>query len=61
LTFHQIADDARRAKFNAMPTTFRLQASEVDELVDEAGRLLRASPEFRAFLDDLSEAAPAPR
>ena len=55
LTFHQIADDQRRAMFNAMPTTFRLQAAEVDELADEAGRLLRESPQFRAFLRDLQE------
>lgn len=56
LTFHQVEDDLRRARFNAMPTTFRLHPDQVDSLVALAGELLRASPEFQAFRGDLREA-----
>lgn len=56
LTFHQVRDDQRRAIFNAMPTTFRLQPQQVDSLVELAGELLRASPEFQAFQGDLRNA-----
>lgn len=61
LTFHQVEDEQRRTMFNAMPTTFRLQESEVDDLASEAGRLLRASPAFRDFLDDVRSTQVAPK
>ncbi len=55
LTFNQISDAAERDRFNAMPTTFRLRAGQVDDLRALAGRLLDQSPEFQAFLAGLAE------
>lgn len=49
LTFNQISDHAERDRFNAMPTTFRLQAEQVDALRGLAGQLLDQSPEFQSF------------
>lgn len=53
LTFDRIADMARRERFNAMPTTFRLSVDEVDALIAESGRLLHESEEYRDFLREL--------
>lgn len=52
LTFDQIADPERRARFNAMPTTLRLDPVQVDALIDESAALLRNSSEFNDFLRD---------
>ncbi len=51
LTFNQIVDADERRRFNAMPTTFRLQHDEVDALRALAVRLLGQSREYKAFLD----------
>ncbi len=51
LTFDQITDTAVRERFNAMPSTFRLSPGEVDALVEESGRLLRQSSEYKSFLE----------
>ncbi len=58
LTFDQIADPDARARFNEMPTTFRLSQEDVDALVTESGRLLDQSREYRSFLDRLRPEAP---
>ena len=50
LTFNQIEDRESRARFHAMPTTFRLQADQVDALIAQSRALLERSPEFNAFL-----------
>lgn len=50
LTFNQIADRDTRDRLNAMPTTFRLKAHEVDELIAQSRILLERSPEFADFL-----------
>ncbi len=50
LTFDQIADREERARFNAMPTTFRLKPEQVDALIAEPARLLSQSPEYGCFL-----------
>lgn len=50
LTFNQIADRETRDRFNAMPTTFRLKADQVDALIAESRTLLEHSPEFTGFL-----------
>lgn len=55
LTFSQITDTAERDRFNAMPTTFRLQSDQVDDLRALAGQLLEQSPEFQSFLAELAE------
>lgn len=64
LTFSQIKDPVQRRRFNAMPTTFRLNASDVDALRQMAGTLLQDSPAFRRFLRELdvrsASAAQAP-
>ena len=49
LTFDQIKDDAKRAKFDAMPTTFRLQPEQVDDLRTLGNDLLEYSEEFQSF------------
>ena len=49
LTFNQIKDPVQRSRFNAMPTTFRLQPAQVDALCALAGRLLEQPPEFQSF------------
>lgn len=50
LTFDQIEDRETRERFNAMPTTFRLKADQVDALIAESRKLLEHSPEFINFL-----------
>lgn len=59
LTFDQLDDAATRERFNAMPTTFRLGADEVDALIMEAGELLRRSPEVGRLLERLEDHARA--
>ncbi len=58
LTFNQIADRDTRNRLNAMPTTFRLKAGEVDELIAQSRILLERSPEFTAFLRRVQRAEP---
>lgn len=52
LTFDQIADRETRDQFNAMPTTFRLKADQVDALIEQSGTLLKRSTEFTDYLRD---------
>ena len=40
-----------------MPTTFRLNADQVDALIAESKALLERSPEFTGFLRRLDQAA----
>jgi len=54
LTFNKIKDPVERRRFNAMPTTFRLQRAQVDALRALAGRLLDQSPEFQSFRSALA-------
>ncbi|MEN2751435.1 patatin-like phospholipase family protein [Psychrobacter sp. FBL11] len=49
LTFDQIKDKTERAKFDAMPTTFRLQPEQVDDLRALSSSLLDQSEEFQKF------------
>src|SRR3990167_1424123 len=58
LTFNQISDPGTRARFNAMPTTFRLNPSQVDELVSQSRVLLESSPAFNRFLKRVDEPSP---
>lgn len=59
LTFDQITDRQTRERFNAMPTTFRLRADEVDALIAQSGTLLASSPEFADFLRDVATPVPS--
>lgn len=61
ITFNQIHDPGERARFEAMPTTFRLKPAAVDALRAEAGNLLDQSPEFQSFRRDLAESPTARR
>jgi NTE family protein len=61
VSFEGIVDPAERRWFYDVPTSFKLDAEQVDRLRDVAGRLLRASPEFQQALADLGGAAPAPK
>lgn len=57
LTFEQIENRETRDRFNAMPTTFRLNADQVDALIAQSRTLLERSPEFASFLRHLDQAA----
>lgn len=56
LTFNQIQDPATRDRFNAMPTTFRLEREQVDALIAQSKELLEQSIEFQRFLNRLQSA-----
>lgn len=49
LTFNQIRDPDERARFDALPTSFHLDAADVSAVRTLAGRLLDESPEFQEF------------
>jgi NTE family protein len=57
LTFEQIEDRETRERFNAMPTTFRLNADQVDCLIALSKALLERSPEFTSFLRRMDQPA----
>lgn len=57
LTFDQIEDRETRDRFNAMPTTFRLNADQVDALITQSRVLLERSPEFTNFLRRMKQPA----
>lgn len=48
--FDEIRDPQERASFMNLPTSFVLPADDVDRLREVAGRLLRQSADFEAFL-----------
>lgn len=50
LSFDDIADACRRTKFKELPTSFALEAAQVDALRKEAGALLRTSEAFAKLL-----------
>ncbi len=60
LTFNQIEDRQTRERFNAMPTTFRLQADQVDALIAQSKALLERSPEFNEFVRRVNQPAADP-
>ena len=49
--FEGVEDDAEREKLNNIGTSFRLSNAEVDLLISNARKVLRASPEFKTFLE----------
>jgi NTE family protein len=51
--FDRLADPAERLYFRRVPTSFKLEAEQVDRLREVAGRLLRESPDFVRLLEDL--------
>jgi NTE family protein len=53
VSFDAVKDEALRKRLMALPTSFTLPPDDVDLLRQVAGRVLRESPEFSAFLEDL--------
>lgn len=54
LTFEQIHDQQQYERINTIPTSFDLEAKDVDAVISLAGELLDESPAFKAFLDTLN-------
>ncbi len=53
LGLSQVSDPARQEFFNSIPTSFYLSDEQVDALIEIAGELLLANPEFRRLVADL--------
>lgn len=53
ISFDRLEDEAERAYFKSLPTSFKLPDEQVDKLREVSGRLLRKSPEFQRLLRDL--------
>ncbi len=53
VSFELIEDQARRERFQSIPTKLELPQEEVDLLIDVAPELLNEDPEFRSLLQDL--------
>lgn len=60
LGFEDIEDPKERKFFQSLPTSFSLPDTTVDRLIAVARRLLRESPDYRAFLAALAAEARAP-
>jgi NTE family protein len=59
VSFAAHPDPAERDYLNDLPTTFVLTDEQVDRLRAAAGTILRAAPEYRRLIDDLSRPRPA--
>lgn len=53
LDFTALTDPAEITFFNSIPTSFSLEAEQVDRLIDLAGRLMRDHPEYQKLLRDM--------
>ncbi len=53
VAFNQLTDEARRRRFSAIPTSFRLDRATVDSLRAVAGEILDDHAEFRRLVDEL--------
>ena len=53
ISFDDLENEAERAYFNALPTSFNLPAEDIDRLREVGGRLLRNSPDYQRLLRDL--------
>ena len=56
VNFEQIGDASERQALMGLPTSFSLPSDDVDHLRAAAARILRSSPGFQAFLEDLRSA-----
>jgi NTE family protein len=50
VSFNAVRDDTERRFLNDIGTNFNLKDEQVDSLISAAGKVLRESPEFKAFL-----------
>jgi NTE family protein len=53
--FNQVKDDAEREYLNNIGTNFSLSDKEVDRLIAAGRKVLRDSPEIKAFLQDVED------
>jgi hypothetical protein len=51
--FDLLEDEKERRYFKKLPTSFKLEPEQVDNLREVAQRILNKSPEFQRFLNDL--------
>ena len=51
--FESIKEQARREKFQSIPTTLELPPDEIDLLIEVAPELLHGDPDFQSLLQDL--------
>jgi predicted acylesterase/phospholipase RssA len=54
LSFDNLADQAEKDYFNDLPTSFSLDKTQVDRLIDAGGQLLAEHPAFRQFMSEYS-------
>lgn len=59
ISVEDIVDPKKKRLFNDIPTSFRLEKDQVDELIQMSKTLLRKNPEYRKLLQDLG-ARPKP-
>ncbi|MGO9612919.1 MAG: patatin-like phospholipase family protein [Dissulfurispiraceae bacterium] len=52
LSFDNLSDKEERDFFNNLPTSFALDKSEVEKLIEVGGRLLVEHPQFKKFLSE---------
>lgn len=55
VNFEAIRDPERRKYFLTLPTSFSLEKDQVQALIDVGPQLLEETPEFRAFIQGLSQ------
>jgi hypothetical protein len=53
VSFDSIQDSKERAYFLSLPTSFYLPPATVDQVITEAGVLLRSHPDYRRLVKDL--------
>ena len=53
INFENLADDAERAYFMNLPTSFVLEEEAVDRLREVGGKLLRQSPVYQEMLQKI--------
>ena len=53
VSFEAIEDQARRERFQTIPTKLELPREDIDRLIEVAPELLYDDPEFQSLLQDL--------
>jgi NTE family protein len=51
--FDRLGDEKERTYFKQLPTSFKLEAEQVDKLREVAHRIMNESPEFQRLISDL--------
>ena len=58
VSFESIDDQARRERFQGIPTVLQLPRETVDELINVAPELVESIPDFQRLVEDLGDAEP---